>query len=288
MVIYDGTHSMTIIPDGTPIYNWTTGKMNGINTWNTWRLIPSSRPVFNPPSPKTNLIDIPGANGVLDATEILTSFVAFNNREGNFEFYVANGYKEWYDRYSQIMQYLHGRKVKVILSDDLMYYYQGRMSVNQWRSEKDYSKIVLNYSMDPYKYECIASDEDWLWDPFSFPNGIIRNYKDFVIRNTNVEGDHAYKEIYVENNYLPVVPTFKIKHLHTLAIDPVTAYCQIRKYGSDNTTVVAEKRIYPTDYLTHEYKWYDVKISRDARKIAFWCPANDEYQITMSLRGGKL
>ena len=36
------------------------------NTWDDWYLIPSSRPVVNPPKPKTKYIDIPGADGHLD------------------------------------------------------------------------------------------------------------------------------------------------------------------------------------------------------------------------------
>ena len=66
------------------------------NTWDDWHLIPSSRPLFNPPTPKTKYQDIPGANGKLDLSEALTGYPVYDNRIGSFEFYVMNGYQEWY------------------------------------------------------------------------------------------------------------------------------------------------------------------------------------------------
>ena len=38
--------------------------------------------------------------------------------------------------------------------------------------------------MEPYKYEINSSLEDWLWDPFSFETGVIREYKDLVVNGT--------------------------------------------------------------------------------------------------------
>ena len=40
------------------------------NTWDDWHLIPSSRPVFNPPVFREKFIDIPGVSGLLDLSTI--------------------------------------------------------------------------------------------------------------------------------------------------------------------------------------------------------------------------
>ena len=151
------------------------------NTWADWYLFPSSRPVFNPPSPKTNYVDVPGANGHLDLSEALTGDVAYSNREGSFEFIVDNGHIEWYDLYSKILDYLHGKILKATLEDDPSFYYQGRFSVNEWKSEAHNSKIVMDYSVSPYKYEAFSSLEDWEWDTFNFETGIVREYKDLRV-----------------------------------------------------------------------------------------------------------
>lgn len=151
------------------------------NTWADWHLIPSSRPVFNPPEVKTKYIDIPGADYQLDLSTILTGDVAYGPRTGSLEFIVDNGHEEWYNLYSKILDALHGQIQKATLEDEPSYYYEGRFTVNQWKSDPHNSKVVIDYNVAPYKYDQFTSLEDWLWDPFSFETGIVREYKDLVV-----------------------------------------------------------------------------------------------------------
>src|SRR5690625_7190522 len=88
------------------------------NTWDDWHLIPSKRPSFNPPTVKSQYVDIPGGNGVLDLTESLTGYPLYNTRTGSWTFYVENGFKPWDELYSEISNYLHGQKLRAILEDD--------------------------------------------------------------------------------------------------------------------------------------------------------------------------
>ena len=162
------------------------------NTWDDWHLIPATRPLFNPPTVKENMVNIPGGDGVLDLTASLAGRPTYNNRTGSWTFYVQNGFKDWSVLYSEIMVYLHGQTFKAILEDDPAYFYDGRFSVNQWKSDKDYSQIVINYNVGPYKKEINNTGSDWLWDPFNFETGIIRNYKNLSVLTSLtvvVEGD---------------------------------------------------------------------------------------------------
>lgn len=162
------------------------------NTWDDWHLIPATRPLFNPPTVKENMVNIPGGDGVLDLTASLAGRPTYNNRTGSWTFYVQNGFKDWSVLYSEIMVYLHGQTFKAILEDDPAYFYEGRFSVNQWKSDKDYSQIVINYNVGPYKKEINNTGSDWLWDPFNFETGIIRNYKNLSVLTSLtvvVEGD---------------------------------------------------------------------------------------------------
>lgn len=142
------------------------------NTWDDWHLIPASRPLVNPPSVKTSYVDIPGGDGALDLTESLSGRAMYGNRSGSWDFYVDNDHQDWTVLYSQIMAFLHGQTMKIVFEDDLAYYYEGRFSVNEWRSEKSYSRIIINYALEPYKY-FIETDDKWLWDPFNFETGIV-------------------------------------------------------------------------------------------------------------------
>lgn len=121
------------------------------NTWEDWHIVPTSRPVFNPPSLKKKTLDIQGGDGLIDLSEALTGYPLFNNREGSFEFIVINDYAPWYEIYSEICNYLHGRRMKAVLEDESGYYYEGRFTVNNWKSDKAYSKITIDYSVSPYK-----------------------------------------------------------------------------------------------------------------------------------------
>lgn len=123
------------------------------NTWDDWKLIPSSRPNFASPKVKTNYIEIQGRSGILDMTETLTGFPLYNNREGSFEFYVQNETTPWYELKSTISEYLHGQKLQAVLDDDPDWYYEGRFSVDDWNSHNDGkgSTITIQYSVYPYK-----------------------------------------------------------------------------------------------------------------------------------------
>ena len=144
------------------------------NTWDDWHLIPSSRPVFSPPQPQIRLLNVPGKSGSLDVTEAFGQ-VVYADRTGSFEFYVdheSDGcpWADWTDAYTTILNYLHGQKLKAYMEDDPTFYYEGRFSVNEWRSNPNFSSIVINYTVAPFKMKPHSVGDDWLWDPFNFEN----------------------------------------------------------------------------------------------------------------------
>lgn len=158
------------------------------NTWDDWRLVPSSRPLFNPPAQKVKTLDIPGGDGTIDLSQALTGYPVYQNRVGSIEFVVMNDFKPWHTAYSDIMDYLHGQSMRAILEDDPEYFYEGRFTVNAWRSEKDWSRIVIDYDVGPYKWSVLSSIDDWLWDPFNFQNGVIRStfFKNITVSTTRL------------------------------------------------------------------------------------------------------
>lgn len=168
-------------------------------TWDDWHLIPKSRPLFNPPSVKTNYIEIPGGDGSLDLTTALAGRPVYKNRTGSWEFYVENGFKDWAVLYSEIMTYLHGKKLKAILEDDPDYYYEGRFAVNAWKSDPNWSIITIDYEVAPYKRSLVAAGNDWLWDTFNFETDVIRSYE-----NLPVSGSLT---VVVVGDSMPVPPT---------------------------------------------------------------------------------
>lgn len=174
------------------------------NTWDDWYLIPASRPLVNPPPVKTNMVEIPGGDGILDLTESLAGRAVFGDRTGSWTFYVDNDHARWSDIYSDIMAYLHGKTFRCTLEDDPSFFYEGRFSVNQWLSEASNSKIVINYEVGPYKMYTLANGDDWLWDTFNFEEDEIRSYKNMKI---------AYGKplsIRITGDTMPIIPTITV------------------------------------------------------------------------------
>ena len=165
------------------MYHSITFEVNDqkINTWDDWKLIPTSRPLVVPPGVKTQYVDIPGGNGTIDLTEVLTGYPLYENRIGSWEFAVTNDFRPWHIAYSDIMGFLHGKRMKALLEDDPYFYYEGRFAVNKWASNKDYSVITIDYDVYPYKKSIFSSVEKWLWDPFNFEIGVIRNYNALAV-----------------------------------------------------------------------------------------------------------
>lgn len=156
--VYEGEHSLSI---------------SGRNTWNYWHMAPQSRPFVAPPKVKTEYVDVPGANGQLDYSEVLTGSIRYGMRTGSWTFMVDNGYWDWPVLYSDLLAYLHGKKHKIILVDDPDYYYLGRLEINPNFGTKDYATVQINYTLEPLKYpNGSTANNDWLWNEL-FGNVII-------------------------------------------------------------------------------------------------------------------
>lgn len=181
-----------------------TREKNYANTWHDWGIVPTSRPVMSPPNPKTIYVDIPGANNKLDLTESLSGYVTYDSREGSFEF-IMDPRRDWLETYTTIMNYLHGRRMDLVLDDDPKYYYSGRFSVNEWKSDQDRSLITIDYVVDAYKYELASSLDDWFWDPFNFETDVARDFVDISIKGT--------KTLNVGGSEMPVIPSFIVKSI---------------------------------------------------------------------------
>lgn len=121
------------------------------NTWDDWHLIPKSRPLVNPPALKTIRLEVPGCDGTLDLTFDLSGRSPVAQAVGSWEFIVENGFKDWSFIYSEIIYHLQGKDMQATLEDDPEHYYYGRFAVNAWRSEKQFSTIVIDYQVSPFR-----------------------------------------------------------------------------------------------------------------------------------------
>jgi hypothetical protein len=160
--MYEGLHSIVFETIGT-------GETESRHTWEDWFLIPTSRPTMRLPGAQNRFVDIPGMNGSYDLSDYLTSDVTYSDRSGSFEFVVDNDHADWLTIYREIATFLHGQRLRMILTDDPTWYYEGRFTLDEWKSEKTNSQISISYRVAPFKYSTYADyAENVLWDPFCF------------------------------------------------------------------------------------------------------------------------
>lgn len=151
---------------------------------------------ITPPEPKTYIIEIAGADGSLDLTEALTGDVKYKERTITLNFEMLGDERDIHRKYSEVMNALHGKRFSEISFDnDGNYYYIGRVKATALSSEPLKGIIEVQCAVEPYKYD---RGDDWLWDPFSFENGIINE-----VSNLKVNGTLEVTYIGQRKKYIP-------------------------------------------------------------------------------------
>lgn len=124
---------------------------NGKHSWRDYQMYLATAPDFGTPEPKTEYVEIPGRDGVLDFTEATAGEVKYSNREMVFTFatMIQPEYRERLR--SELWNDLHGKTAEIIYDFDPEWYYTGRCSVAfedvmSWKM-----KIVITVDASPYK-----------------------------------------------------------------------------------------------------------------------------------------
>ena len=151
---------------------------DGKDTYTEYGLLLASKSIALP-EVRTNMIDVPGRDGLLDASEVLTGEVTYKNRTITLKLTgvdTVSG-KTWPATISDFCNKVHGKHVKI---------YSGRCSVGQVELVKMMQTIPVTVDCDPWKY---------------------KNAKTTVSRS---DLDTAYKQLALPNESRPVIPTITV------------------------------------------------------------------------------
>jgi hypothetical protein len=122
-----------------------------IHSYDDLGLVLSVCPDMPPAQAKTNYLDIPGADGELDLTEVHGE-VKFKARENKYTFTMMPGSPmTWEEKMSEVSGLLHGKRCKVTLDKDEDYYWDARVSVDDFNSDRVLHQIVIGIKAQPYK-----------------------------------------------------------------------------------------------------------------------------------------
>ena len=223
------------------------------HSWNDWGLIWTSISISSPKA-KTKVIEIPGSSYKIDLSEVLCGHVGYEARKVSLGFTLHDKDKrKWQSVYSDIQNFCHGKRMKVILDTDLTHYWDGRLSVSSSKQAKFHSSIEITLDADPYKYEVLTSLEDWLWDPFNFDYDVIREYGHIVISGS--------RTIIVVGSAMPCFPEI-------VSDSPMTLTCKGKTYQIPKGNV----------------KLYDLTLYDDEYQFTF----EGNGTVSIDMRGGSL
>ena len=166
---------------------------DGKDTYTEYGLLLASKSI-SLPEVRTNMIDVPGRDGLLDASEVLTGEVTYKNRTITLKLTgvdTVSG-KKWPATISDFCNKVHGKRVKVTFPEDTTHYYSGRCSVGKVGLVKMMQTIPVTVDCDPWKY---------------------KNAKTTVSRD---DLSTAYKQLSLPNERRPVIPTITVAQDTTL------------------------------------------------------------------------
>lgn len=149
---------------------------DGKDTYAEYGLLLASKSI-SLPEVRMNMIDVPGRDGLLDASEVLTGEVTYKNRTITLKLTgvdTVSG-KKWPATISDFCNKVHGKRVKVTFPEDTAHYYSGRCSVGEVGLVKMMQTIPVTVNCDPWKYKnakttVSRSDLGTVYKQFSLPN----------------------------------------------------------------------------------------------------------------------
>lgn len=118
---------------------------DSVNIQSTYGFYLVDRTLSNPTT-KTNYIEVPDVHGSLDATETLGLF--YEDRILTLKFKYPP-LQTWDTDFSKLTNYLHGKKRKIVFSDDPNWYYIGRISIDEFNGPE--RTVTGSARVYPYK-----------------------------------------------------------------------------------------------------------------------------------------
>lgn len=157
-------------------------KFGNKHSYDDWGLILTQKSIGLPDA-KTETVDVPGMDGMMDLTEVLSDDVRYGNRKLQFTFQTPKPKGSSFSALlTTIANYMHGKRLQIICDDDRTYYYTGRCEINQFKTSRALATVTIDCDADPYKIR-INQNSDWIWDTFSFVDGVIST-TEFTVNGT--------------------------------------------------------------------------------------------------------
>lgn len=131
-------------------------------------------PLISGAEPDKKLVQVPGADFLLDLSRSVDGQVHYLQRTIKMEFKCIHPPSEWHKVQSELENALQGRWLRCIFDNDPANFWEGLWTVSPQTRDKHFETFTITGTCNPYKYNSTAYDgADWLWDDFFFDDDVI-------------------------------------------------------------------------------------------------------------------
>lgn len=124
--------------------------IDGIDIEKKFGVYVTDESTFAPPTVKSYLIDRPGGDSKIDATEVFGD-VLYDDREDTLVLLVEDWVSDFSNVKTDIARFLHGKEYDFTYSWDPGYTYHGRFFLDEFYQQAGLRKIKVKITANPYK-----------------------------------------------------------------------------------------------------------------------------------------
>lgn len=126
-------------------------RFGDMHSYDDLKLILSSKEMGSP-AVKSKKLDIEGSDSALDLTDFFGE-PKYEDVTHKFQFSTIVPYSEFMTLFSTIKNAIHGKKMRIILDDDPLFYWMGRCYVSGFTNERSIGQVQVECDCEPYKYK---------------------------------------------------------------------------------------------------------------------------------------
>lgn len=127
------------------------------HTWDDWGAYLNTRPDISAPEVRTKIIDVEGADGSIDLTELFGR-VLYKDRNFSVKLLLTDR-STWDETYSTILAYLHGKRMNMITDEAPNYKWNGRFYVEGMQASDYKAIITITGVLNPYKISLVNGSQ---------------------------------------------------------------------------------------------------------------------------------
>ena len=147
--------SENVLTYGISIYVEDSGKT--YHTLNDWGLALGNNNYIGDPEMETTYIQVPGRDGLIDASEAVSGRRVYTKRELAFELGGIRERLTWDGVISSMRNNVHGRVCRLTIDNDEAYFWRGRVFITGFDRFRELGKFTLSVpNADPYKYDVLS------------------------------------------------------------------------------------------------------------------------------------